>query len=620
MCGIAGIVHFADRPVDRTVLESMTNKVVHRGPDSGGFFVRNNVGLGHRRLSIIDLSTGQQPMLTDDGARAIVFNGEIYNYIELRKELEGMGYAFNTHSDTEVILRAYEAWDIECQQRFNGMWAFAIWDQHRQRLFVSRDRIGEKPLHYAVFDDSFLFGSEIKCLLAYGMPPRARRELLEVYLTLGYIPAPDSFYQGICKLRPGHFLLVERGKVQEHRYWQLPQCEEGDLVNDVTRVHERFEYLLRDAVRIRMRSDVPFGAFLSGGLDSASVVALMAEQTSLPVETFTIGFGHEEFDETGLAREVADKFRASHHEHFVQPDVFEEAVAKTIHHYDEPFGDSSAIPTGYVSQYAREHVKMVLTGDGGDEVLSGYTVYQGEKFAAQYQKLPVFLQKAVPGMAAWGGRMFTGRYRYKLNRTHDVCESARLDFGKRLEHKLAYASPFLIGKLLVDRRDVRPVREYLSETLAECRFKDPFYRLMYFQFHVTLPDQMLTKIDRMSMAHSLEARVPFLDHRLVEFMAGVHKDVKMPGYQRKAVLRGTVGKMLPTSLLNARKRGFVVPLREWFKETSFDGQLQSLCRADFGLDGRALEQIVKDNASGRADYGNFIWMLFLLKEWYQTVH
>jgi asparagine synthase (glutamine-hydrolysing) len=615
MCGISGIVRFDNGSADELLLRAMTQAVFHRGPDAEGIYLDGPVGLGHRRLSIIDLSTGHQPMRSADGDLCIVFNGEIYNYLELRAELAGHGARFNTESDTEVILEAYQHWGFSCQDRFNGMWAFAIWDRKEHLLFLSRDRIGEKPLYYTVFGDALLFASEIKSLFAYGVPRAVRRELIEIYLTLGYIPAPDSFYLNIHKLRPGHYLVVSDGRVTERRYWSFPQIDEGDMRVDHDAVCEEFESLLSDSVRLRMRSDVPFGAFLSGGLDSATIVSLMAAHTPHAVETFTIGFEDAAFDERKLALQIARAFHTRHHEYVVRPEVFTESIERTLYHYDEPFGDSSSIPTAHVCRYAAGYVKMVLTGDGGDEVMSGYTVYQGEKFADYYQYLPAMVQRGIPRLVGILGKPFSGGLRYRLNRVATVCDAAGSEFVPRLVNKLAYIRPQRVRQLLTDRNGILPIEDFINDTMRDCRYQDPFYRLMYFQFMVTLPDQMLTKVDRMSMANSLETRIPFLDFRLVELMACVGKRIKMPGFERKHVLRATLGRRLPDALLKAPKRGFSVPLREWFRTDAFDSRLAQLGKADLGLNGTVIRQLVEDNRQGRQDNGNFIWMLVLLDQW-----
>lgn len=614
MCGIAGILHFdTQMKADEILLKKMADSICHRGPDGEGYFLQNNFGLAHRRLSIIDLNTGNQPMFNDDKSVALVFNGEIYNYIELREELKKSGCYFNTTSDSEVIIRAYERWGIDCQKKFNGMWAFALWDDSKKQLLLSRDRIGEKPLHYAIFENTLLFGSEIKSILAYGMPKIPNNELLDIYLTLGYIPAPYTFFKGIHKLKQGHYLIVQNSNVKEIKYWDLPEINENNMLRDEQSIYQNFSSILTESVKIRMRSDVPYGAFLSGGLDSSSIVSVMSKISSFPVETFTIGFKEKAYDERYLAETVAKKFKTNHHAFTVEPDSFDESLKNIIHHYDEPFGDSSAIPTGYVSRFAASKVKMVLTGDGGDEVLSGYTTYQGEKFAAQYQKLPKLLKDSIPFLLHQISKPLTGSIRYKLNRAFEVCSSSNLDFLNRYMNKISWIDLPQI-KRLIGSQNVYPAHEFISDLMKSCNYKDPFYKLMFLNLKLSLPDDMLVKVDRMSMAYSLETRTPFLDYRLVEYMVGVHKDVKMKRYERKTVLRNTIGGNLPKEILTAPKKGFTVPLREWFKGDSFDQKLEELKHSIPFLNQEVVDAVIDLNNTGKKDYGNFIWMLFNLNK------
>lgn len=616
MCGIAGIFHFDNsRKVDESVLKKITNCLSHRGPDGEGFYINQNIGLGHRRLSIIDLSTGDQPMFNDDKSIAIVYNGEIYNYIELRDELKKLGHKFFTDSDTEVIIRAYEHWGEDCQNKLNGMWAFSLWDEKKKQLFISRDRLGEKPLYYSTYDNSFVFGSEIKSLVAYGCPVVPNLELTELYLCLGYIPSPYSYYKNISKLQPGHYLVVKENSVSNHTYWDVTVPEEGKMITDKKFVYEKFESIFCDSVKIRMRSDVPYGAFLSGGLDSASIVAAMSEISAKPVQTFTIGFDDRAFDERKLARDVAEKFHTQHNEFVVEPENFDSSLQKILHHYDEPFGDSSAIPTGYVSKIASQKVKMVLTGDGGDEVLSGYNSYQVEKFARQYQQIPSFVRSFIPSMISTFKNMMKGNMRYKLNRVERILSYSHQSYKSRLLAKSSWYIPDMIEKMTEGLGRQIKLSDFIDNFYAKHSVQDPFYKLMLFQFKVLLPDDFLVKVDRMSMAYSLETRIPFLDYRLVEFMMQVSKNVKMQGYERKSVLRNSIGKKLPASLLKAPKKGFSVPMREWFKDKTFDTKLQTLHETDFGLDRKIIKQIIDDNKSGKTDLGNFIWMLFTLKAW-----
>lgn len=616
MCGITGYVYNdKEKPASRAILNRMTETLVHRGPDGEGFYVHKNVALGHRRLSIIDLETGDQPIYNEDKKIVIVFNGEIYNYAELRQELKVCGHVFYTNTDTEVIVHAYEEWGIECQNRLNGMWAFAIWDGRRDRLFLSRDRIGEKPLYYSASKEALIFGSEIKSILAHGMKAEPALELTEIYLCLGYIPAPFTFYKNISKLLPGHCILWKNGDIKDLKYWDLPEFDEKDMITDRKYVYDQFERLLVDSVRLRMRSDVPFGAFLSGGLDSSSITALMSEISNLPVETFTIGFDDPHFDERKLARDVATQFKTNHHEHMVVSEEFDDALREVRFHADEPFGDASAIATAHVSRYAREKVKMVLTGDGGDEVLSGYESYQGVKFCQQIQRIPSVVRGASTHLLPIVARLFTGPVRYQLNRAKNVLETSCLPFNTRMVNKLPFIDLQTIKALIVDRHEMLSIEDFIEEFMNKCGYEDDFYKLMYLNLKLSLPDDMLCKVDRMSMAYSLETRTPFLDYRLIELMVKVDKGIKMEGYERKSVLRRTVGRRLPPALLRASKKGFSVPLREWVKDTTLESRLYDLYREDFGLNSSLIKAVIDDNLNGKSDNGDFIWALFVLKEW-----
>jgi asparagine synthase (glutamine-hydrolysing) len=615
MCGITGILAFdRQKKIDPAVLSKMTDVIAYRGPDGFGYYNNANIALGHRRLSIIDLSTGDQPMFSDDGTIVLVFNGEIYNYIELREDLIKLGYHFKTNSDTEVIIKAYQHWGIDCQNKFNGMWSFALWDDKKQQLLLSRDRIGEKPLHYCVHEDSIIFGSEIKSIFAYGVPKVPNLELIEIYLCLSFIPAPFTFYKNIKKLKAGHCLVICGSDVKEKKYWDLPEIDEHKMLTDKQAIYKNFESLFTDSLKIRMRSDAPYGAFLSGGLDSSTIVALMAENSNYPVETFTIGFKEKAFDERHLAKMVADKFSTSHHEYIVEPESFDEALHKIIHHYDEPFGDSSAIPTGHVSKFAVSNkVKMVLTGDGGDELLSGYTTYQGEKFSEQYQALPKWIKNRFPGFVSKIASPFRGSVRYKLNRVQDVCELANMDFESRYLNKVSSIDVATI-KQMTKGRQVFPIEEFLKGFMQGCTYKDSFYKLMYMNIKLTLPDDMLVKVDRMSMAYSLETRAPFLDYRLIEYMVGVDKKVKMQGYERKSILKNSIAKKLPDALLNAPKKGFRIPLREWFKDEGFATELNELVLTNLFTSKEMMQQIIDLNKAGKKDYGNFIWGCLVLNK------
>jgi asparagine synthase (glutamine-hydrolysing) len=612
MCGITGVFHFDNhREVEINRLRVMSDIIRHRGPDGEGFYINKNIGLGHRRLSIIDLETGDQPMFNEEKSIALVLNGEIYNYIELREELIKVGHYFRTTSDTEVVIKAYQEWGVDCQNKFNGMWAFALWDTKKQLLFLSRDRIGEKPLNYSIIDNTLVFSSEIKSLFEYGVPREIRPELIEIYFILTNIPGPDTFYKNIFKLKPGHFIIANSDGFQEHKYWDLPEIDEMNMLKNKSAIYEEFAYLFEDSVKIRMRADVPFGAFLSGGLDSSSIVALMNKNSKHPIETFTIGFPQKDFDESHLAKLVADKFKTNHHLGTVHPDSLEDAIKRAVFHFDEPFGDSSAIPTYQVSEFAKVKVKMVLTGDGGDEVLSGYNSYAGIKLSGIINQFPIVIQKATSKSANIIAKSIKGSLRYKLNKIENIIETASMPFPERIANKTSYVPLPIIKKLTGSIKDCISIEDYLNSFVKGIPYKDDFYRLMYINFKQSLPDDYLVKVDRMSMANSIETRAPFLDYRLIEFMVKVDKSVKMLGWERKSILRNTIGTQLPQELLKAQKKGFGVPLREWFKgdynSSVFElASLKSVCNAS------AIQSIINENNHGIRDNGNFIWTMMML--------
>jgi asparagine synthase (glutamine-hydrolysing) len=621
VCGIAGFLHLdAGQNADELVLRRMTEAIVRRGPDGEGAYFERNLALGHRRLSIIDVAGGSQPMTSGDGSLVIVFNGEIYNYLELMDDLRRLGHQFKSNSDTEVLLEGYAEWGLGIHDRLNGMWAFALWDRNKRRLVLSRDRLGEKPLYYAVHNNTLVFGSELKCLLAYGMPREPDLSLSEIFLSFGYIPAPYSFIKGTRKLEAGQYLIADGDRITYRKYWELPTIDERHLECDRAAVHGRFEELLSDSVRLRMRSDVAFGAFLSGGLDSASIVTLMTDHSRHPLETFTVGFREKDYDESDLAKSVAQKVGSHHHEQIVESSSLDAGITEVLDACDEPFGDPAVIPTALIAQYARQHVKMVLTGDGGDEVLSGYNSYQSENFAALWHHVPAALRHTADGALALMAGLGTTNLRLRARQYRRVLQTSLQPFQDRLYTKAAYGPPDIVQRLVAPLgRDVIAAQEYLSDFMRQCPYRDSFYRMMYYHLKLTLPDQMLAKVDRMTMRHSLEARVPFLDHRLVEYMLSVSKTVKMRALERKSVLRSTVGRRLPPALLRARKRGFAVPLRLWFGNEPFVRRFGKL-RGDAvgGLDMRAAQPAVLDNAAGKADYGNFIWMMMVYAGWFSV--
>jgi len=611
MCGIAGFLHFdKERLSDRLPLKRMCDVLQHRGPDGEGFLNSGPVALGHRRLAIIDLDGGGQPMSSADGRLALVFNGEIYNYIELRQELGQRGHHFRTQSDTEVILAAYSEWGPDCVTHFNGMWAFSLWDKTTQTLFCSRDRIGEKPFFYAVADHTFVFGSELKALFAYGVGREVATELLDIYLALTYIPAPYTFYRGIHKLCPGHSLLVYAKSVRDLQYWEPTFVGEAEARVDKSAIFEEFNELFYDAVRIRMRSDVQYGAFLSGGLDSGSVVAAMSRYSEAPVKTFTIGSDDATHDERRLARLVSATFETDHVERTVTPGDVEAAVAELAHHFDEPFGDSSALPTLIVSRLARSRVTMALSGDGGDEVLSGYPIFQAEKLTQAFYHFRA-VTACVPAVARALSVALPSRYTRTLKRLAHAAEASTLDFADRLEAKQNGFSRKTRAAMLGGLRGIHPIGDFIEEALQPVREKDNMTKLNYWLTKVALPDDMLCKVDRTSMASSLEVRVPFLDHRLVELLASVSMRVKLAGYKRKAVLRGTVGTLLPRDVLRGEKRGFGIPITRWLR----NGGVRTLeeraliCGRCGVLRQNPINRLIEESRTAPRESGNAIWAL-----------
>ncbi|MCG8699391.1 MAG: asparagine synthase (glutamine-hydrolyzing) [Bacteroidales bacterium] len=615
MCGITGIYHFdKERKADKSLLKKMNDTLYHRGPDGEGYFIKDNVGLAHRRLSIIDLQTGEQPIFNSDKSLVIIMNGEIYNYIELKKELQKKGYLFHTESDTEVALIAYQHWGTACFNKFNGMWAIAIWDNNRNKLVISRDRIGEKPLYYYQDQHSFVFGSEIKSLFAFGIPKQPRYELLEIYLCLGRIPAPHSFYNQVYKLEPGKYIEITPARSNIKTYWKLPEIDEPSLNKNTKQVHEEFEFLIEDSVRIRMRADVPFGAFLSGGLDSSCITSLMSQNTNQPVKTFTLKNEYKDFDESQLARMVSDKFSTNHHELMLTPDTLQEALNKVAYHYDEPFGDSSAIPTGYISKLARQHVKMALTGDGGDEVLSGYNSYKRIKQNNQFKILPSVVYSSSGKCIAGISHIFKGKMRYNLNRISTFLNSIDDPLQNQIVRKYPTTKLANIKDILNNMNEVIAIEDFIGDFFKPYLHLGNFYQQMYFHLKLTLPDGMLVKVDRMSMAYSLETRIPFLDHRIIELLMKTHMDVKMKGLERKSVLRNTVAKKLPEPLLAAGKKGFSIPMTQWFINNNNHNELSQLSDWKIGLNNQAIEKMVNKNQGKIENNGNFIWTLMVLQK------
>ena len=619
MCGIAG---FADlHPAARTLdadqhrVKAMCDVMRHRGPDDDGFYVAPGVALGMRRLSIIDLATGHQPIHNEDRTVWVVFNGEIYNYRELRHRLERAGHRFYTSSDTETIVHGYEEWGAGVFAELRGMFGIAIWDEPARTLLIGRDRAGIKPLYYANTGSRLVFGSEAKCVLA---DPEVDRQLdpraLDHYLAYLYTPRNQSIFKGVHKLLPGHFLKVQDGNIATERYWQLPT--EVSFTGSEQEALDGLEQTLGDAVRSHMVSDVPLGAFLSGGIDSSVVVALMARASGRPVKTFSIGFDEEAFNELPHAKRVAAHLGTDHHELVVRPDALE-ILDRVIWHFDEPFADSSAIPTWYVSEIARRHVTVVLSGDGGDELFGGYDRYLPHPRVASFDRLAPIVGRKVAG-AVWRTIPHGARGR---NFLRHVARDAR---GRYLDSMTFYHADERAELLSPD------IQQRLGAWDAEALFAAPFSRLgtlpfpaqmMAFDFETYLPEDCLTKVDRMSMAHSIESRVPLLDHRVIEFAASLPASMKIHGDRRKHLLKELAFKLVPRELLDRPKQGFGVPIGHWFRGSlrdAFGDILGSPLARQRGIfNGAFVNRVLDEHLTGRRDHSLRLWQLLVFELWHR---
>ncbi len=609
------------KPVDGDALQRMNDAMRHRGPDDAGYHLAEGVGLAMRRLSIIDLVSGSQPIYNEDRSLAIVFNGEIYNHAELRTQLIARGHKYRTRTDTETILHAYEEYGEECPRKLNGMFAFAIWDSRKELLFVARDRIGIKPLYYYQDGEQLIFASELKSILQQRDVPRnIDRKSLDTFLTFEYIPRSYSIFQDIHKLLPAHYLIYERGKITIRPYWHLSfqasEESEGKLA-------EQFVALLTDAVKIRLMSDVPLGAFLSGGLDSSSVVALMSRSSNNGVKTFSIGFADKTYNELPYARRVAQVFATEHHEEFINPDIVD-LTAKLIHHLDEPLGDFSIFPTFLVSEMARRHVKVVLSGDGGDELFAGYDTYIADRLARKFSCLPRFLRTNC--LAAIADQLRPSEKKKGLrNRIKRFAEGARLPadlqhvrwmiFLQNAEKQRLYSSDFLRDLGDFDAHDL------MLEQFASCNSNDPLDQQQYVDIHTYLVDDILVKVDRMSMATSLEARVPFLDYRFVEFAATVPSHLRLRGKTSKYLLKRAMTDILPIEIIQRNKEGFSIPIKNWMKKELKPMMLDALSPASIKksgfFDSNTVQSLIHEHLQGRENHSHRLWALMVFQLWWQ---
>lgn len=620
MCGIAGIFNTRSEDAPQTeLIHRMTDAITHRGPDESGIHIEPGLALGHRRLSVIDIASGQQPLFNEDRSAAIVFNGEIYNFMELRPELEALGYHFTTHSDTEVILHAWQAWGSQCVHRLRGMFAFAIWDRKRRHLFLARDRLGIKPLYYALLPNGhFVFGSELKALLPHPALPRERDPMaIEEYFAYGYIPEPRTIFSGVRKLPPGHTLLIEKGQTllpRTNQYWDIPFTDSGLASQDSAEL-ELIERL-REAVDIRLVAEVPLGAFLSGGVDSSAIVALMAGLVEQPVKTCSIGFDEAEFDETTYALKVAERYHTDHRTDTVKADDFA-LVDKLGWLFDEPFADSSAMPTYRVCEAARKRVTVALSGDGGDENLAGYRRYRMHMAEEQLRsRLPLGLRKAIFGplgalypKADWAPRVLRAKTTFQSLARDSV--GAWFHSVSRMtdEQRRTLFSPAL-------RNDLGGYNavEVLRGHAAQSPTDHPLSLVQYLDLKTFLVS-ILHKVDRASMAHALEVRVPLLDHKLVEWMSGLRPEWKLAGSDGKHLFKHALKAYLPDDIMYRPKQGFSIPLAQWFRgplREKYRREVLGESMADSGLfNNNYLRQLLQQHDSGLRDNSVVMWELLM---------
>jgi asparagine synthase (glutamine-hydrolysing) len=616
MCGIAGFASVDGRPADAALLRRMTDVIAHRGPDGEGFRVDGGIGLGHRRLAIIDLATGDQPMANDDGTIWITYNGEIYNFRELRAELEARGHRFRTTSDTEVIVRAYETFGVEFLQRLRGMFAFGLWDGQRRQLLLARDRVGIKPLVYSWDGRRLVFGSEIKALLEDPSVPRELDwEAFRDYLALAYVPSPRTIFGSIRKVPPGGCLLLslDGGAPRIERYWDLRFAPDHSVSEDEWL--ERLPHVLGETVARHMVADVPVGAFLSGGVDSSTVVAFMARASSTPIRTFSIGFDEADFDELAYARQVARRYGTAHSEYVVKPDALE-VLPRLAWQLDEPFADSSVIPTYYVSKMTREQVTVALSGDGGDEGFAGYRRYA--RAEAMHRRLDRF-----PGIAARPLFRLASRLLPRGLRGRGYLDLLGRDPVERYLGLMSRQDSEGLRRLLTPDARARVVPEVSAEPLRrlirEGAPPDYVSTLQYLDVRTYLPDDILTKVDRASMLVSLEARVPLLDHVLMEFVATMPSGLKLRNGTGKAILKTLMAGELPAELLGRPKMGFGVPLGAWFRrdlaDYARDVLLGQRTRERGLFDARVVGEVLDEHQRGGRDRSSQLWTLMTFEEW-----
>jgi len=628
MCGITGIFDIlGQREIDRSLLSTMNETQFHRGPDEGGIHLETGVGFAHRRLSIIDLSSGQQPLFNEDNSVVVTYNGEIYNFPELSDKLKSCGHTFRTHCDTEVIVHAWEEWGEDCVQHFRGMFAFAIWDRNKKTLFAARDRLGIKPFYYAILPDNYLiFSSELKALLEHPDLPRdIEPKAVEDYFSYGYVPEPKTILKSAFKLSPGHTLTFHKGDAAPtiKQYWDIPFKLDCELSEEKTQ--EELIEQLKKAVDIRMVAEVPLGAFLSGGVDSSAVVAMMANLSEDPVNTCSISFGDPKFNESEFAAMVAEKYKTSHQVEQVDPEDFD-LIDKLANLYDEPFADSSAMPTYRVCELAKKRVTVALSGDGGDENLAGYRRYRWHTYEEKLRNiLPLGFRRVVFGFlgkvypkADWAPKIFRAKSTFEAlawDSIEGYFHSVSV-MGDPLRKKL-FSSSFKSS--LQGYQSIDVMREHAKNSPT----KDTLSRVQYIDMKTYLVGDILTKVDRASMAHALEVRVPILDHKLVEWMSSLKPDLKLNGREGKYIFKKSLEKYLPDDILYRDKMGFAVPLASWFrgplKERVEKAILGPVLKETGFFNDDYLKEIVDQHQAGVRDHSTAMWTLLMFESFLRNV-
>jgi asparagine synthase (glutamine-hydrolysing) len=620
MCGICGSCGI----VDRDLLSRMCGAMVHRGPDDEGHHVDGQVMLGMRRLKIIDLETGNQPIYNEDRTVAVVYNGELYNFQETRQLLEERGHRFSTRSDTETIVHLYEEYGDECLSKLRGMFAFALWDSRRRRMLLARDRLGIKPLYYWEKGGRLLFASELKCLLEHpGLDRALNFRALHDYLTYLCVPAPDTIFRDVRKLEPGHFMTWQDGRTEIRRYWDAADhLDAGDENRGEDALGERLYELMRDSVRRHLVSDVPIGVFLSGGLDSGTLVAIASEVSDRPVKTFCIGFDDPVYNEADQARQVAERYGTDHHEYIVGPAGMGE-IEEILRFFDEPFADSSAIPTYFVSKYTRQTATVALSGDGGDEAFGGYGNYRADRIGQWLRNIPSPFGGLIPRFVAaipdsGNGLSAAAQVKKLLSLREMAPEQGHVFwlrcFSDDLKEKL-YSNAHLRTCLATDSLD-----RYRS-AFGGCRTADFINACICVDVKTVLPNDYLTKVDRASMANSLEVRVPFLDHELMEFCLSLESRFKLKGLSTKHLLKKVMGKRLPREILEGKKKGFSIPLSRWFREgfSSLLGEYLSEDRVKRRgyFEPAFVRKLCEQHAAGNRDFSKELWTLICFEIWHR---